>query len=449
MINYKLYNQIISEQNPEEKDKLIELFSKSLQGVGRDEKEELLNRLNPKAPGNYRFYMSDSYVKSVEELNDIEKLKYSMNLQREKDKVDMIETRQTFFGKKIVKKIVNIVALTVLSASLLTTGIAVGRAINAENKMQDTQSRYEYVMKENEDLRQENEEARKALLGDKANDFVNQNKSLKELVNEFISTTNASNKEEMKEAYKMIVEIFEANGFEFKDIYNEETGEYDVEKLNDQARDLLNDVCKQANQYENLQNKISATLDLLQIPNKTEGGIKKIEDYANLNDAIDDIMAYKDTYYNDQLISIKIAVDEQYKLIGKDITVDKDFGGDIEKAVSGMSEEFASKINSECESIDDVLDFIDGLSDKYDELEQSKQELQEKYDRIVNDYQKEIDEKTEGSVQTGTERSEEETVITPVADDEKDEQNNAGKENSGTGREDDNGSVSGKDEYQR
>lgn len=435
MINYNEFNKIITETNQEKKEKLIKNFFESIKNLESKEKEELLDKLNPVIFDGSRIYSGDAFVKTVRDLDDIEKFKRSMNQQVAEKKVDKIQTKQTFFSNRIVKRIVNTIAVIVLGASVLTAGLAISHSVKTENKYQDVQTKYEYTIAENENLRRENAEAREALLGEKVNDFENQNKSLTELIEEFKETSIKDRKKELQDTYKMVVDLFEENGLDLSGIYNEETGEYDVEKLNKQAQDFLNEVCEQAGKYEQLQEKISSTLDLMKIENKEKGGYMTIEDYDSLGSALDDIIKNKESYYNKELDSIKKAIDDEYQSIGlKDFSVDERFGGDIKSAIAGLGEGFASQINSECKSLDDVLNYIDGLNNKYGELEQARDQLQEKYDKVVEDYQKVIDEKTEDVVQSGTEKDEDETVITPVADDEKDEQNNAGHENTEAGR---------------
>lgn len=465
---------------PEEKEAYIKDVSKKIYG-SEEGRDKLLEGLNPKvgSSGTERVldFDKDHVVCSVADMLDFEKvistvrhyifrniqlitkMQQEINsanaevgakdyeLYKAKTEISALKNKEKRYKKGAIASVAVVLGLLV-AFSVPTTMMAKDKA--------NLQAQLEAERAEKIELIQENEDAKKLLLSGVLDIDKYKDRSLTEIIEELGLKSKGDTKEEVNSAYGMIVKILEDNGITLSDIYDEEKGEYDVSKLDESVRGVFEYFRNSMNELSALEEKVSSALEFLKIPETVdENGnaitYKTIDSYDSLGEAIDDVVLFSKEYSDKKIAEIKSAIDDQFKSVGLAFTVDKDFNGDVFVAIESMESVFAKHIKDDCTTYQGVINYLNGLAKDYEELQEKYsvlqgdyEELQEKHSVLQGDYKelqnqyKENGGTISGGGQHGSEseKNEETSETTPVADEEKNEETNdtgsAGDKSTGT-----------------
>ena len=255
------------------------------------------------------------------------------------------------------------------------------------------------------------------------------------MISSIAEGTKKQHKAEVDQAYALVVKTFEDNGITLDDIYNDETGEYDVSKIDSNMGTVLSQLMKNTKDLQTLEKQVGSTLQIVQIPKRDAAGnpiredgeivYKTIEDYESLGDAIADIGNYYHQSLDSEIASIGSVVDQNLTKLGAKKSV-KDFES-INTAIDYLGDVGGSKIKDlqtelagQVDTISSLRQEIGGLKSDYEAIMTVNQELQQK----IKDLQ---DKKTANDNQNVSDGSSKGDSADPVAGEEKDDSNNSGK----------------------
>lgn len=438
----------------EEQEEYINNVSNDIYGSEAGLKASLLEALNPKeGAGDARVFDfdRDRVICSVDDMLDFKKILSTVRyyvaknvevikkLQQERDsaktKLDEAEKKYeranaeiSALKNKQKKYKKGVIASVAVALGLLVT-VSVPITMMAKDKA-NLQAQLEAERAEKLELIQENEDAKNLLLNGVLDKDKYKDRSLTEVIEELGLKSNGETKKEVNSAYEMIVKILEDNGITLSDIYDEEKGEYDVSKLDESVRGVFEYFRNSVNELSALEEKVSSALEFLKIPETVdENGntitYKTIDSYDSLGKAIDDVVLFSKEYSDKKIAEIKSAIDDQFKSAGLAFTVDKDFGGDVFVAIESMESVYAKHIKDDCTTYQGVINYLNGLAKDYEELQEKYSILQGDYKELQDQY-KENDGTISGGGQHGSEseKNEETSETTPVADESKNEETN-------------------------
>lgn len=464
----KMFKDFPKGGTAEQQNAYIEACAEDIYGLSAEDRVAFLDSINPKESlTGKRMFPSDMTVQTVDDLLDPNKVITTMKfyiiknkgtertLSSEETKVTNLEAEVSELKnkRKTAKKKNGIIASI---AAVMFAGVALSFVMTANNNA-SLRKELKTERDNNSVLLEERDDLRDKLLAGVENKDQYKDKTLAEIFDELGFKSEKETKAEVNEAYAFIVKVLEERGITLADIYDEKSGEYDVEKLGENLSGVLKYFQSGMNELGELEEKVSAVIEALNIPNVIdENGnaitYKTIEDYASLGDAIDDIVYYSSKYSDEQLVAIKLAIDNSFASAGLSFTVDNDFGGDVFKTIEALESVFAKSIKDDCKSLQDVKNTISNLVEEYDAFKEKYSALQGEYDKLDENYKKledEYQEKVDGgnlSGQGGVSETEKEGgEITPVVGEEKDEQGNNGQLDIDGGKVDGSGSGTGHD----
>lgn len=392
----------------------------------------------------------------------VENKKNSTEIERQKDVIEKqqgvinnldakINNNQSFLGRvgKYVKsKVAPLVIAGALLLGSLVGNVTLGvKLAKSKEAAADFESRYEYVLAENG-------RAKDAL---KMFDYdFDEEKSLDEIVGDVYSGTKAEHKEEVDQAYAMVVKIFADNNIELKDIYNEETGEYDVSKLEGELGTTVKGLMQNTSALQAVEKQVGATLNFIKIAKRDANGqvvlkdgkvdYKTLEDYETLADAIEDIGKNYQASLDREVASLGETVEVALKNAGSPKTM-KDFTsvssaieylGSLAKSANDEIARLSGELKERDQAISGLQSQIGELEGKYNELMGVKENLEQK----VRDLE---DQKSGNKGQEVADKGNGGNTASPVAGEEKDQDNSGGSPRPGQ-REDGNGGSSSYDE---
>lgn len=455
------------DRSVEEQEEYIKNVSNDIYGSEEGLKASLLEALNPKKEGagdvrvfdydrdrvvcsvddmldfkkimsTVRYYVvkNAEVIKELQKKNDSVKAKLDeaeRKLEDAKTEISALKNKEKRYKKGAIASVAVVLGLLV-AFSVPTTMMAKDKA--------NLQAQLKAERAEKIELIQENEDAKKLLLSGVLDTDKYKDRSLTEIIEELGLKSKGDTKEEVNSAYGMIVKILEDNGITLSDIYDEEKGEYDVSKLDESVRGVFEYFRNSMNELSALEEKVSSALEFLKIPETVdENGnaitYKTIDSYDSLGEAIDDVVLFSKEYSDKKIAEIKSAIDDQFKSVGLAFTVDKDFNGDVFVAIESMESVFAKHIKDDCTTYQGVINYLNGLAKDYEELQEKHSVLQGDYKELQNQYKE-----NGGMISVGgqhgseSEKNEETSETTPVADEEKNEETNdtgsAGDKSTGT-----------------
>ena len=362
-----------------------------------------------------------------------------------------IDKNGSFLGKvkRFVKSkiFLGAIAGVVLTASIAGNIVLGANLSKTREQRNDFEIKYEYVL-------EENERAKDAL---KMFDYdFDEEKSLDEIVGDVYSGTKAEHKQEVDQAYAMVVKVFEDNNIELKDIYNEETGEYDVSKLEGELGTTVKGLMQNTASLQAVEKQVGATLDFIKIAKRDENGqvvlkdgevdYKTLEDYETLADAIEDIGKNYQASLDREIATLGKTVEEALKNAGSPKTM-KDFTsvssaieylGSLSKSANDEIARLSGELSDRDRTISDLQKQIDELEGKYNELMGVKESLEQK----IRDLESQ---KSGNKGQEVADKGNGGNTASPVAGEEKDQDNSGGSSRPGQ-REDGNGGSGSYDE---
>lgn len=418
-------------------------------GLSQTEVDAFIDYINPKQADGTRTLTNEAYVRSREDLGSLKKIIMTCQTMRARngDEKALANQRNTAevatnsqngtsfihkFGRFVKSKVFTAV---VTGALVLTTvaSAALGISLhNVKNDYRNLESSYNYVL---DDM----DRAYDALKEFGVDISYDQNSSLADVISSIAEGTKKQHKAEVDQAYALVVKTFEDNGITLDDIYNDETGEYDVSKLDSNMGTVLSQLMKNTKHLQTLEKQVGSTLQIVQIPKRDAAGnpiredgeivYKTIEDYESLGDAIADIGNYYHQSLDSEIASIGSVVDQNLTKLGAKKSV-KDFES-INTAIDYLGDVGGSKIKDlqtelagQADTISSLRQEIGGLKSDYEAIMKVNQELQQK----IKDLQ---DQKTANDNQNVSDGSSKGDVADPVAGEEKDDSNNGGESRPG------------------
>lgn len=430
-------------------------------GLSPAEINAFIDYINPKQPDGTRTLTNEAYVRSREDLGSLKKIimtcqtmrarngdEKALANQRNTEELSTNSQNGTSFIRRIKRFVKTKILTAIVAGALVLTSVAtavLGVSLhNVKNDYRDLQSSYSYVL-------DDRDRAYDALKEFGVDVTYDQNSSLADVISSIAEGTKKKHKAEVDQSYAMVVKVFEDNDITLEDIYNEETGEYDVSKLGSSMGTILSQLMKNTKHLQTLEKQVDSTLQIVQIPKRDGAGnpmyedgaivYKTVEDYDSLGDAITDIGNYYHQSLDSKIASIGSVVDQNLAKFGAEKSV-KDFES-INDAIDYLGEVGGSKIKDLQEELADQVDVISslrqeigGLQSDYDAIMKVNQDLQQK----IKDLQ---DQKTSNDNQNVSDGSSKGDSADPVSGEEKGDENNSG----GTrpGEKDHDGSGSGFD----
>lgn len=418
-------------------------------GLSQTEVDAFIDYINPKQADGTRTLTNEAYVRSREDLGSLKKIIMTCQTMRARngDEKALANQRNTAevatnsqngtsfihkFGRFVKSKVFTAV---VTGALVLTTvaSAALGISLhNVKNDYRNLESSYNYVL---DDM----DRAYDALKEFGVDVSYDQNSSLADVISSIAEGTKKQHKAEVDQAYALVVKTFEDNGITLDDIYNDETGEYDVSKLDSNMGTVLSQLMKNTKHLQTLEKQVGSTLQIVQIPKRDAAGnpiredgeivYKTIEDYESLGDAIADIGNYYHQSLDSEIASIGSVVDQNLTKLGAKKSV-KDFES-INTAIDYLGDVGGSKIKDlqtelagQADTISSLRQEIGGLKSDYEAIMKVNQDLQQK----IKDLQ---DQKTANDNQNVSDGSSKGDSADPVAGEEKDDSNNGGESRPG------------------
>lgn len=390
---------------------------------------------------------------------NVENQKNSVEIERQKGVIEKqqvvinnldakVDKDQSFLGK--VKRFVKSkIFLGAIAGVLLTASLAGNITLGANlaktrEQRNDFETKYEYVLAENG-------RAKGAL---KMFDYdFDEEKSLDEIIGDVYSGTKAEHKEEVDQAYAMVVKIFADNNIELKDIYNEEIGEYDVSKLEGELGTTVKGLMQNTVALQAVEKQVGATLGFIKIAKRDANGqvvlkdgkvdYKTLEDYETLADAIEDIGKNYQASLDREVASLGETVEVALKNAGSPKTM-KDFTsvssaieylGSLAKSANDEIARLSGELEERDQAISGLQSQIGELEGKYNELMGVKEALEQK----VRDLE---DQKSGNKGQEAADKGNGGNTASPVAGEEKDQDNSGGSQRPGQREDGNDGSGS-------
>lgn len=331
------------------------------------------------------------------------------------------------------------------------------------------------VNTEASDLLKEIEEFKQAL---KEKGFeVEEGKSLVDLLNDVYAKNDKEVSDAVKDAHVQFANLLSELGVSVSDILDE-NGNLDKTKFDAKVSEVVEMAVKNIETVQNLETKFNAVLSAF-------GSGKEVSDFDSIEDAFE---AITDGYEN-KISEVEQRIEEYLKKAFLDAKIAKgdtyyapsDFSSyedatdflldyyetreeELEDRIEELEQEAGSNkdLKTELENCKSELESVKAQNQEYAEtiekLNQDKEELEDQVEELeqdVENYKKnetvlnnKIDDlkkqlETSGSMSNENQGNvsldeKEEGGSTPVADDEKDEQNNAGKEDIDCGRKNNN-----------
>lgn len=419
-------------------------------GLSESEVEAFIDYLNPKKENGERTFTTEEYVRDKEDLANLRKLiRNSQTLRAgagdEKAIANMKNTEElsanSSSGKNFLSRIKRFTKTKVFTgivagALLVTTVLATGFGIAYNKKSDqyvDLQKRYDYVLSERYDAFDALEQF--------GFDFdYDQNSRLSDIISSVAEGTKKQHKSEVDQAYAMVVKVFEDNGISLADVYNEQTGEYDVSTLGENMGSVLADLLKNTNNLKALEGQVESVLKVVKIPQRDQAGnpvredgeivYKTIADYATLGDAISDIGVYYQQSLDAEIADIGSVVDFNLETLGAEKSV-KDFAT-INDAIDYLGEFGGSKISDlqdqikqHVETISNLRTEIGEMQSDYDKIMKENQSLQEKIEELQ-------EQKSSNTNQNVSDEGSKEETADPVDGEEKGDESNSGESRPGS-----------------
>ena len=414
-------------------------------GLSQTEVDAFIDYINPKKADGTRTLTNEAYVRSREDLGSLKKIIMTCQTMRARngDEKALANQRNTAevatnsqngtsfihkFGRFVKSKVFTAVVTGALVLTTVASAVLGISLHNVKNDYRNLESSYNYVL---DDM----DRAYDALKEFGVDISYDQNSSLADVISSIAEGTKKQHKAEVDQAYALVVKTFEDNGITLDDIYNDETGEYDVSKLDSNMGTVLSQLMKNTKHLQTLEKQVGSTLQIVQIPKRDEAGnpiredgeivYKTIEDYESLGDAIADIGNYYHQSLDSEIASIGSVVDQNLTKLGAKKSV-KDFKS-INAAIDYLGDVGGSKIKDlqtelagQADTISSLRQEIGGLKSDYEAIMTVNQELQQK----IKDLQ---DQKTANDNQNVSDGSSKGDVADPVDGEEKDDSNNSGK----------------------
>lgn len=418
-------------------------------GLSQTEVDAFIDYINPKKADGTRTLTNEAYVRSREDLGSLKKIIMTCQTMRARngDEKALANQRNTAevatnsqngtsfihkFGRFVKSKVFTAVVTGALVLTTVASAVLGISLHNVKNDYRNLESSYNYVL---DDM----DRAYDALKEFGVDISYDQNSSLADVISSIAEGTKKQHKAEVDQAYALVVKTFEDNGITLDDIYNDETGEYDVSKLDSNMGTVLSQLMKNTKHLQTLEKQVGSTLQIVQIPKRDAAGnpiredgeivYKTIEDYESLGDAIADIGNYYHQSLDSEIASIGSVVDQNLTKLGAKKSV-KDFDS-INTAIDYLGDVGGSKIKDlqtelagQADTISSLRQEIGGLKSDYEAIMKVNQELQQK----IKDLQ---DQKTANDNQNVSDGSSKGDSADPVAGEEKDDSNNGGESRPG------------------
>lgn len=372
--------------------------------------------------------------------------------QRKIDALDQhIDNDKSFFGKlkRFVKSkaFIGAVAGIVLTASVAGNIVLGANLAKTKSQKNFFESRYEYVLAENE-------KAKDAL---EMFDYkFDESKPLDEIVADVYSGTSEKHKQEVDQAYAMVVKVFTDNNIDLGDIYDEQTGKYDVSKLQGELGETVKNLMQNTANLKAVEKQVGATLDIVQIAKRDENGqvilkdgkveYKTLEDYETLADAVEDIGKNYQSCIDREVASLGATIDQALQTASSSKTM-KDFTsiksaieylGTLSKSANDEIARLSSELAERDRTIAGLNEQIRGLKIDYDALMTVKGQLEQKVRDLEN-------QKSGNQGQEVSDKGNGGNTASPVAGEDKDKDNTGGHQRPGQ-REDGSGGSGSYDE---
>ncbi len=323
----------------------------------------------------------------------------------------------------------------------------------------------------------------------KENGFeVEEGKTLVDLLNDVYEKNDKDVSDAVKNAHLQFAGLLSELGVSVSDVLDE-NGNLDKTKFDAKVSGVVEMAVNNIETIQNLETKFNAVLSAL-------GNDKEVSDFDSIEDAFDAITdgyenkiaevdqkiedylkkAFLDakikngeTYYApsdfssyeeatdflfDYHESREDALEDRIETLEKEVESNKNLKTELENCkselatVRAQNQEYYNTIEKLTQEKSDLEDQVDELEQKVEDYKNNETVL----NNTIENLKKELE--TSGSMTNGNQGGvvgdeKEENISTPVADDEKDDQNNAGNNNTGSGRDNKDNPVAGNDEFQR